>query len=108
MINFHIKQETIGSKWEYKIKYNSDGSIEHYKARVVVRGDSQVEVMDYTETFALMANLVSVRFFFVVAFIKGWELHQLDVNNVFLHGDLHAEVYMKLSPGFSASHPNKV
>jgi len=74
----------------------------------VIHGDKQVEGFDFTATFAPMAKMTSVRCFLVFATTKGWELHQMDVNNAFLHGDLEEEVYMTLSLGFKASRPNKV
>ena len=52
--------------------------------------------------------MVSMRCFLSVAVARGWELHQLDVNNAFLHGDLHEEVYMRLPIGFQYVGPNKV
>lgn len=76
----------IGCKWVFRIKYKADSSIERYKARLVVLGNRQVAGIDFTETFAPVAKMTSVRLFLSVAAIRGWELHQMDVHNEFLHG----------------------
>jgi len=77
------RKKLISCKWVYRVKYKSDGSIEHYKARLVMRGDHQVEGFDFHETFASVAKMTSVRVFLSVAVAKGWDLHQMDVNNLF-------------------------
>ena len=76
--------------------------------RLVILGNKQVESIDYNETFALTAKMGTVIMFLVFAAAKGWELHQMDVHNAFLHGKLDEEVYTQMSHGFMSPTPDKV
>jgi hypothetical protein len=91
----------ITCKWVYKVKTHSDGSLERYKVRLVVRGFQQEHGRDYDETFALVAHMTTICTLPVVASVRGWSISQLDVKNTFLNGELHENVYMRPPPEYS-------
>ena len=98
----------IGSRWVYSIKMKDDGSIDRYKSRLVDQGYKEEYGIDSDETFATVAKIMTVHILLALASIKGWKLHQLDIKNAFLHGNLQEVVYMNPLPSYEYIKLNQV
>ncbi|MCI29360.1 copia protein, partial [Trifolium medium] len=94
----------IRCMWIFKHEKNSYGSFERYKVRLVSDGRSQVAGVDCDETFIPVVKPATIRTVLTIALSKSWPIHQLDIHNAFLHGDLHETVYMHQPLGFRDSH----
>ncbi|PKU71144.1 Retrovirus-related Pol polyprotein from transposon TNT 1-94 [Dendrobium catenatum] len=90
----------LGCKWTFRKKFNSDGTVSRFKARLVAQGNRQEHGLDYEETFSPVAKLPTIRVLFTVALYNGWQVQQLDVTNAFLHGSLEETVFMRQPKGF--------
>ncbi len=117
MRNFRLSKTIIHGMWflaplllkplvvngVFSVKLRSDGTLDWYKAHLVALGNKQEYGVDYEETFASVAKMTTVRKIISIAASQGWPLHQMDVKNDFLHGDLKEDIYMTTPPGLLPS-----
>nr|GEY12550.1 ribonuclease H-like domain-containing protein [Tanacetum cinerariifolium] len=91
---------TVRSMWLYEHKYNADGSLNRYKARLVANGHSQQQGIDCDETFSLVVKPATIRSVISLVVSREWPIHHLDMKNAFLHGHLTETVHKHQPPEF--------
>ncbi|KAM2928689.1 hypothetical protein COP2_035913 [Malus domestica] len=92
--------KTIGVKWVFKTKLNENGEVDKYKAQLVAKGYSQQYGVDFSEVFALVARLDTIRVVISLVAQMSWKIYQLDVKSAFLHGEINEEVFVEQPPGY--------
>ncbi|GJS00582.1 retrovirus-related pol polyprotein from transposon TNT 1-94 [Tanacetum coccineum] len=92
----------LGYKWIFKKKMKADGTIDKYKARLVIKGYRQREGLDYFDTYSPVTRITSIRMVLAIAALRNLEVHQMDVKTAFLNEDLEEEIYMNQPEGFIA------
>jgi hypothetical protein len=102
-------QKVVGTKWVFRNKQDEHGVVTRNKARLVGKGYSQVEDLDFDETYAPVARLESIRILLAYGTYHGFKLYQMDVKSAFLNGPIKEEVYVEQPPGFEDNeYPNHV
>jgi hypothetical protein len=99
----------IGTKWDFKNKQGEDGEIVRNKTRLVAQGFSQVEGLDFGETFAPVARLKAIRILLAFSTSKEFKLYQIDMKSTFLNSVIQEEVYVRQPPDFdNPKYPDRV
>jgi hypothetical protein len=102
-------QNVVGTKWVFRNKQDEHGVVTRNEARLVAKGYSQVEGLDFDETYAPVARLESIHILLAYATYHGFKLYQMDVKSAFLNGPIKEEVYVEQPPGFEdTEYPNHV
>jgi hypothetical protein len=92
-------QNVVGTMWVFRNKQDEHGVVTRNKARLVAKGYSQIEGLDFGETYAPVARLESIRILLAYATYQGFKLYQMDVKIAFLNGPIKEEVYVEQPPG---------
>eukprot|EP00253_Pinus_taeda_P034539 PITA_34539 len=100
LVYFPAGKKPISNKWVFKNKSNAEGKVEKYKARLAAKGYSQVPGIDFGDIFSPVAKVTCIKLLLSVVVAFDFEVEQMDVKIIFLHGDLEEEIYMKQPEGF--------
>jgi hypothetical protein len=86
--------KSVGCKWVFRTKKDALGQVVRHKARLVAKGYSQVEGVDFLETFAPVAKFTTIRCILALGAALDLESHEMDVKTAFLNGELEEDIYM--------------
>ncbi|WCJ43066.1 Retrovirus-related Pol polyprotein from transposon RE1 [Euphorbia peplus] len=99
---------SLASLWVFKTKFLPNGDVERCKARLVAKGYKQTQGVNFHESFSPVAKVVTVRLLLAIGAAKNWAIHQIDVNNAYLHGTIEEDIYLTPPPGYTKAKPGQV
>ncbi|GKA47326.1 retrovirus-related pol polyprotein from transposon TNT 1-94 [Tanacetum coccineum] len=102
LVDFPLGCKPLGYKWIFKKKMKADGTIDNYKARLIIKGFRQREGLDYFDTYSPVTRITSIRMILAIAALRNLKVHQMDVKTAILNEDLEEEIYMNQPEGFIA------
>jgi hypothetical protein len=104
-----VHTNVIGTKWVFRNKQDENGMVTRNKARLVAQGFTQVEGLDFEETYAPVARLEEIRMLLAFAAHHDSKLYQMDVKSAFLNVPIQELVFVEQPPGFEdPKFPNHV
>jgi transposase InsO family protein len=101
-------QSVVTCKWTFLVKYDADGRVERFKARLVARGFSQREGLDFEDTFAPVIRLESLRILFALAVMYNLTAHLLDATNAYVGSQIDKQIFMETPEGVKTDQPGQV
>jgi hypothetical protein len=96
------KQNVVGTKWVFRNKQDEHGIVTRNKTQLMAKCYSQVEGLDFNETFAPVARFESIHILLTYATHHSFKLYQMDAKSVFLNGPIKKEVYVEQPPDFES------
>jgi hypothetical protein len=100
LVDLPKEKKEVGLKWLFKIKYNEDGNIQKHKFRIIAKGYPQRPGVDFTETFAFVARMETIRIVLALSVQLQLQVFQLDVKSTFLNEELQEKVYIQQPLGY--------
>ncbi|KAE8224268.1 hypothetical protein CF319_g2806 [Tilletia indica] len=100
LVDLPKDREVVGSRWVFKLKLDRDGRAARHKGRLVAQGFTQRDGIDFSDTFAPVARLATIRIIISIGLALGLNLGSIDIKTAYLNGKLHEEVYMQQPPEY--------
>ena len=108
IVNRPKNEQVLSTKWVFKVKMNQDMSIERFRARLVARGFSQIQGVNFDKTFSPVIQRKTIRLLIALAVRNEWVIHHVDVLSAYLNSPLIETVYVEIPDGFNEYGKEKV
>ena len=104
LVDIPIGTNIVSHRWVFRVKFDSEGEIEKFNARLVARGFSQQFGFDFTDTYSPVIRMSVVRFILIMAVLCGQNVFHSDVPQAYVRALIDTDIYMSI-PALVDGHP---